>query len=177
MKSVMKIFVNFLTMLRLIFSIIIIFLVDKISNLSFLFIIAFLFITDFLDGYLSRKFKVQTKFGAVMDTVADKTLCFALIIPILLVNNYFSLILIGEILIGFLNGISFIKGKKTRVSLCGKVKMWILSITIILGYAYKLGFINYYIALCSCFVTFAFQLYTLINYIIYLDLGENVMEV
>ena len=51
-----------------------------------LFIIAS--ITDFIDGKLARKYKVQTIYGSNMDTIADKALSIGLIILLLQKNKY-----------------------------------------------------------------------------------------
>ncbi|MDR0640390.1 MAG: CDP-alcohol phosphatidyltransferase family protein [Holosporales bacterium] len=32
-------------------------------------------LTDFLDGYTARKFKVESKFGQILDPIADKIFC------------------------------------------------------------------------------------------------------
>ena len=37
-------------------------------------------ITDFFDGYLARKLKVESKFGAMLDPIADKLLVTAVLI-------------------------------------------------------------------------------------------------
>lgn len=37
-------------------------------------------ITDFLDGYLARKLKVESKFGAMLDPIADKLLVATVLI-------------------------------------------------------------------------------------------------
>ena len=44
--------------------------------------------TDFLDGYLARKFKVESKFGKFLDPVADK---------VLIVSIIFILVAVGRI--------------------------------------------------------------------------------
>ncbi|MDR1034321.1 MAG: CDP-alcohol phosphatidyltransferase family protein [Holosporales bacterium] len=45
------------------------------DHLSSFFIILFAALTDFLDGYLARKFKVESKIGALLDPLADKIFC------------------------------------------------------------------------------------------------------
>jgi len=37
-------------------------------------------VTDFLDGYLARKYKVESKLGAMLDPIADKLLVAAVLI-------------------------------------------------------------------------------------------------
>lgn len=51
-----------------------------------LFIIAS--VTDYLDGYLARAWKLETLFGAAMDPIADKAL---VMIALLLINGYAGL--------------------------------------------------------------------------------------
>lgn len=62
----------------------------RIIGIPFLFIInnqyvlflyaAFLFITDFIDGFLARKWKVTSTIGAVMDLIADKALVLVILL-------------------------------------------------------------------------------------------------
>src|SRR5574344_1239156 len=80
---------NILTLIRLglipVF-IILFYLPSAQSNLyaAIVFIVAAL--TDFVDGYLARKLKLTTKFGAFLDPVADKIIvCVALV---LIVEHY-----------------------------------------------------------------------------------------
>ena len=174
MKKLIKIFVNLLTISRIIFSIFLIFNATKLSNITFLMIVAILFLTDQLDGFLARKYKVQTLFGAVMDTVADKILCITLIIPLILGNRISLIILIGELAIGLTNLIAVLNKRKTTVSFIGKVKMWLLSISIIVGYLVSFGYIPKIIFNISCVITFVIQLYVLIKYILLLKGRERI---
>ena len=98
-----KIFVNALTVSRLVFTFAMPFLFNKISSTAFIWIIIALYTTDWFDGFLSRKFGVQTLFGSIMDTIADKVLCIILIVCI--PNKHWSLfvMLIGEMIIGVMN--------------------------------------------------------------------------
>jgi len=174
MKKLIKIFVNLLTISRIVFSVFLIFNATKLSNITFLMIVAILFLTDQLDGLLARKFKVQTLFGAVMDTVADKILCITLIIPLILDNRISLIILIGELVIGLTNLIAVLNKRKTIVSFIGKVKMWLLSISIIVGYLVSFGYIPKIIFNISCVITFVIQLYVLIKYILLLKKRERI---
>lgn len=77
---------NYLTISRIIIAPIIVFiyLYDiKYGNLinTFLFIVAA--ITDWLDGYLARKWNQSSKLGAFLDPVADKLLVITLLVLII----------------------------------------------------------------------------------------------
>jgi len=168
MRTLIKIIVNLVTSLRLIFSIFLLFLLTKISNTSFLMIMIIMFLTDWIDGFLARKFKVQTLFGSALDTIADKIFCIILIIPLLNKVNSFVLILIGEIFIAAINIIAYFKGKQTKAHIIGKTKMWALSITITLGYTYLFNYTRLSVILLSLIITFVLQLLTFITYIDYL---------
>ena len=102
-KQWIKVFVNMLTVFRCIFTFAMPFLVDRVVNAAFIVIVAVLYFTDWIDGFVSRKCGVQTVFGSIMDTVADKVLSIVLIIC--LPNKHWVLytMMIGEILIGTMN--------------------------------------------------------------------------
>ena len=102
-KIGVKVLVNFLTVFRCFFTFAMPFLFDKISYTTFIYIVIALYATDWFDGFLARKFGVQTLFGSIMDTIADKVLCIILIVCI--PNKHWSLfaMMIGEMMIGIMN--------------------------------------------------------------------------
>lgn len=169
----MKLFVNLITTMRFIYTLALPFLKVKVSKLAFIINIGILFITDSIDGILARKFKVQTLYGSMMDTIADKSLCIMLLL--LLVGNLQILtpVLIGEIAIAIINIVATIRGKKTKSSMMGKTKMWLISITIVLSYMYYFNVCNYYIWVASLVLTTAMQIATIINYIFRISKQEN----
>lgn len=72
-------------------------LIFFIENKYILFLYAsFLFLTDFIDGYLARKWKVTSTFGAIMDLLADKTIVIVLLINAALLDQI-TWILVGLI--------------------------------------------------------------------------------
>lgn len=99
----MKIFVNLITTLRFVYTIFLPILKVKLDKEVFIVNIVILFLTDTIDGFLARKLKVQTLFGSIMDTIADKTLTIILLVILLDSMKMLSLILILEILIAFTN--------------------------------------------------------------------------
>lgn len=63
---------NALTLVRLILVFPIIYFLDS-NNIRFIFPLLIIgAITDYLDGYIAKKYKLKTNFGAVIDPVADK---------------------------------------------------------------------------------------------------------
>ncbi|MBQ9313464.1 MAG: CDP-alcohol phosphatidyltransferase family protein [Clostridia bacterium] len=102
-KLGVKVFVNALTVFRCIFTFAMPFLVDRVVDAAFIVMVAVLYFTDWIDGFVSRKCGVQTLFGSIMDTVADKVLCIILVVCI--PNKHWTLyaMMIGEILIAVMN--------------------------------------------------------------------------
>ena len=95
----MKIFVNLITTFRFLYTLILPLLEQKISNRAFLINIIILFLTDSIDGFLARKFNVQTLYGSMMDTIADKGLSIILMILLVSRMKMLSIVLILEIFI------------------------------------------------------------------------------
>lgn len=55
--------------------------------------------TDFFDGYLARRVRNVTYWGKVLDPMADKSLCFATILTLLVyhrISLFVALVLIGR---------------------------------------------------------------------------------
>ncbi len=56
-------------------------------------------LTDFLDGYLARRYKQETTLGRILDPIADKFLLFATLIALVAVKKiffYWAIIFIGR---------------------------------------------------------------------------------
>lgn len=162
----MKIIVNIITLIRLLYIIVLPILKVEISNIAYIINVIAIFLTDFVDGILARKFKVQTLFGAIMDTVADKALCIVLLLALLPQNELLLFILILEIVISIVNTIGMALKKKTKSSILGKIKMWIISITIILGYIEYFNLIDIKIVQISSVITICMQIAVIIGYIL-----------
>ena len=72
---------NFITLIRIICTALIIF-TESFSSIFFIFY--FLCgLSDVLDGYIARKFKLCSKFGARLDSVADAFFIITILIKIL----------------------------------------------------------------------------------------------
>lgn len=93
-------------------------------------------ISDWLDGYLARKLKQTSEFGAFLDPVADKLL--VVVVLILLVTVHASLltataiIITREILVSALREWMAIRGKRAAVAVAfsGKLKTTVQMVAI-----------------------------------------------
>ena len=126
-------------------------LVDtKYIIVGVLFLIASL--SDFIDGYIARKYNMVTDFGKVMDAVADKILVNGILI--MLAYDGFISVLIPVVIITrdiFVDSIKMVVGSKHKAvgaSIAGKVKtiFMMTGITLILFYNLPFELLNIRIA-------------------------------
>jgi len=135
------------------------------SNKFFIINIVILFLTDWVDGILARKYKVQTLFGSIMDTIADKTLCIILLLCLIGKQPFLSVLLLCEIAIAIINITGTLQGKKIQSQISGKIKMWFIAFTIIVS------FLNTFKIIDNIFVTIGFtttliaEIITIIDYL------------
>lgn len=162
----MKIFVNLITIFRLSFTIILATLKNHLQKSSFISAVIILFLSDCIDGLLARKFKVQTLFGSLLDTIADKILCIVLYIFLIDEKPILIPILICEITIAIINIIAIIMKKKPKSNIIGKIKMWFVGINILTGYLYYFNIVTYTFIFISTALTFIMEIATIISYIL-----------
>ncbi len=107
-----------------------------------LFIIASL--SDFLDGYIARKYNMVTDLGKMLDAIADKILVNAVLI--LLATSGFIHPIIPVVIVirdTFVNTIKMIAGNKGNVvaaSIAGKIKTILMMCGVALTLFYNLPF-------------------------------------
>ncbi len=89
--------------------------------------------TDWIDGYLARKYEVSSFFGALLDGMFDKL--FGIISFLLLVSispSYMIPLLFEAGILGY--GLySASKGNNVKSTIIGKAKMWFLAVSVLLG--------------------------------------------
>ena len=117
-----------------------------------LFILASL--TDFLDGYIARKYHLVTDFGKMIDAIADKILVNSVLI-ILCAQGFIHPLITVVIIVrdSIVNSIKMVAGSKGHVVAAiksGKIKTACLMIGIVLTLFYNLPFELWKIGRASC---------------------------
>ena len=107
-----------------------------------LFIIASL--TDFLDGYIARKYNLITDLGKMLDAIADKVLVNSVLI-ILSANGFIHpiipvVIILRDTIVNSIKMVAGNKGKVVAAIKSGKIKTACLMVGIVLTLFYNLPF-------------------------------------
>lgn len=101
-------------------------------------------VTDFLDGFIARKYNLVTDFGKVMDAIADKVLVNGVLI-ILAYDKFIPLIvpviiITRDIVVDSIKMASGSKGKVVAASWPGKIKTICMMIGVTLAFFYNIPF-------------------------------------
>lgn len=167
--------INFLTWFRLLSGPIIFFLILVFDSYGFaliLFILAS--VSDYLDGYLARKYDCESAFGEVLDPIADKILTLFLISTLTLYFQSFfigfigSIILSRELWVSALRDMNARGGNKqaTSVSYMGKLKTTFQFLAF-LSYLVGVFLNNTFIIFISGFILFAALIFTIYSGFLY----------
>ncbi len=127
---------NLLTLIRILLIPILVALI--VESKLYLALLLFLLtaITDVFDGFLARKYKKVSSFGTIFDPIADKILTSSVLISLVYVklcDPFSVMLLIGrdETITG-LRATAALKGKLISASNGGKLKTFLLTVSIIL---------------------------------------------
>lgn len=132
-------FINFLTISRIIFGIIIFLLIAISASYWAAFILFFIAgFTDYFDGYLARKYKAESELGEILDPIADKVIIIFLLFAISLTLSSFyiafmsALIITREIWVGALRDFNARQSRlsATKVTYLAKIKTTVQLFTI-----------------------------------------------
>jgi CDP-diacylglycerol--glycerol-3-phosphate 3-phosphatidyltransferase len=156
-------YINLITVLRIILAPIIL-LCMFIGNYKisiFLFFLAS--VSDYLDGYLARKFEAESELGEILDPIADKILVVFLLIGLTIILDSFligvlsSFIISREILVTALRDYASRQGysHKIKVTFLAKIKtsIQLFSIGLYL-FALAISF-NLLLVICDIFLMIA----------------------
>lgn len=108
------------------------------------FIFAVASVTDFLDGYIARKYNMVTNFGKLVDAIADKMLVDSALI-ILSAQGFIApiitvIIILRDIVVDAIKMLAASKGKVVAAIKTGKVKTAFLMFGVIFTMCYNLPF-------------------------------------
>ena len=105
----MSIFINLITVSRIVFGAIIFVLLTRTELYWYALLLFFIAsTTDYFDGYLARKYNLESQLGEILDPIADKILIVFLLFAITVnLNSYYigffsAIIITREIWVGAL---------------------------------------------------------------------------
>ena len=126
-----KVLVNSITAIRALGTLVIVPIFKNSGPLTAGLAAAGFFITDFIDGKLARKLKVQSFFGSLLDSLSDKAFAIICLTLLALQNPIFWTVIAAEGAIVYANYRSAQKGNNIQSSKAGKIKTGVLGVSII----------------------------------------------
>ena len=97
-------------------------------------------VTDYVDGYLARRWRLTTTLGSFLDTTADKLLASGVLVALVAVDHasaWVAIIIIGrELLIMGLRGLVAADGAVMKPSIWGKLKTNVQFVAILIAIMY-----------------------------------------
>ncbi|HEX6231252.1 MAG TPA: CDP-diacylglycerol--glycerol-3-phosphate 3-phosphatidyltransferase [Actinomycetota bacterium] len=139
-------------------------------------------VTDFVDGFLARRWAQTTTFGTFLDTTADKLLASGVLLALVAVDRaspWIALVIVGrELLILGLRGAVAAGGEVMKPSIWGKAKanVQFLAITLaIVRYPEELGplFLDEYVMIAAAVITIASAVEYLVRFRSALTVGDR----
>jgi len=167
----MSLFINLITVSRIVFGAIIFVLLTRTEMYWYAFILFFIAsITDYFDGYLARKYNLVSQLGEILDPIADKILIVFLLFALSVnLTSYYigfvsALIITREIWVGALRDFNARQNASdaTKVTFLAKIKTTIQLFTIS-TYLLGLGMNNMLVLLVAdilLFFSFIITIYT-----------------
>lgn len=131
-KKVKKIIVNMLSSIRIIGSIVLPFLFLKVNTVFLICLLFLIFLTDFFDGFLAKRWGVQTVGGKILDPVGDKLIIITSLLSLGKINKNLFILLMIEIVIGIISTYRVMDCEKTKASLVGRIKTWFVAGSILM---------------------------------------------
>ena len=126
-----KILVNLITFIRSLGTIAIIPVFLQCGSFVTALTAAGFLVTDFIDGFLARRLKVQTFFGSLLDALSDKAFGIICLLLLSTLNPIFLAIIGLELGIFAINYKSGQDGKNVKTSGAGRAKTLLLAGTIV----------------------------------------------
>ena len=171
----MSLFINLITVSRMVFGAIIFVLITRTELYWYALILFFIAsITDYLDGYLARKYNLISQLGEILDPIADKILIVFLLFALAVnLTSYYigflsAAIITREIWVGALRDFNARQQNTnaTNVTFLAKIKTTIQLFTIS-TYLIGLSLNNMFILLLADFMLFISFIVTIYTGLIY----------
>jgi len=171
----MSLFINLITVSRIVFGAIIFVLLTRTELYWYAFMLFFIAsITDYFDGYLARKYNLVSQLGEILDPIADKILIVFLLFGIAVnLTSYYvgflsAAIITREIWVGALRDFNARQQNHnaTRVTFLAKIKTTIQLVTIS-TYLFGLSLNNMFIVLIADIMLFISLIVTIYTGLIY----------
>ena len=128
-----KIFVNSITMTRVIGTLLMPFISLLLSPGELIFYIIILLLTDSVDGIMARRLNACTIFGALLDAIADKLLGIATLAVLAFSYPIMFLPIITETIICLINTNGAARGSSTESSFWVSLRHGFLVLPLLLG--------------------------------------------
>ena len=173
----MSLFINLITVSRIIFGAIIFVLLTRTELYWYAFVLFFIAsITDYFDGYLARKYNLVSTLGEILDPIADKILIVFLLFAIAVnLTSYYigflsAVIITREIWVGALRDFNARQQNThaTKVTFLAKIKTTIQLFTISI-YLLGLAINNMLVVLIADIFLFLSFIVTVYTGLIYTD--------
>lgn len=134
-------------------------------------------ITDFLDGFLARKWNVISKYGKTIDPIADKMLgMLSLIFTSIYISKWLIIPLLLEVVIAMIGIHRFSMDSTFSVKYIGKVKTVLLLVTISLFMFTRVYTLSRILPTILLIVTVITQIIALIKYAVEKEIkDENII--
>ena len=143
---------NFLSFIRIFFVIPIIYFISRDQNLFVIYISFVAMLTDWLDGFLARKFNQITELGKILDPIADKIAIGGAVIALYIHQGFpfwlAAIIILRDLFI--LIGALFIYDKHRQITSSnwpGKISVFLIALAILCFLANLKGAFDYIIIL------------------------------
>ncbi len=149
-SSLIKYAPNLLTMGRIVLVppiVVLLFFPGKLASAAAAFIFIIASITDFFDGFVARKFGVESSFGKLMDPIADKVLVTSTLIMLIALDRVaawiVAVIISREVAVSALRAVSQKWDTTLSPSPIGKTKavmQFVAIVPLMIHYKYKIFF-------------------------------------
>ena len=122
-------FVNLITISRILLAPIILFLLIDQNYLICILFFSIAGFTDYLDGYLARKYKAQSQLGEILDPIADKIIVTFVLIGLSVSLDSYLIGTLSAFIISREIGVAALRDFSSRNNLSDKTKVTFLAKT------------------------------------------------